>query len=47
MLDLGANLECDVENLVQFAIMGAIFARTVLGIPEPTIGLLNVGATKS
>jgi glycerol-3-phosphate acyltransferase PlsX len=44
MLDLGANLECDVENLVQFAIMGAIFARTVLGIPEPTIGLLNVGA---
>jgi len=44
MLDLGANIECDAENLVQFAIMGAIFARTVLGIPEPTIGLLNVGA---
>jgi len=44
MLDLGANIECDAENLVQFAIMGAIFARTVLGIPEPSIGLLNVGA---
>ncbi len=44
MLDLGANIECDAENLVQFAIMGSIFARTVLGIPEPTIGLLNVGA---
>ncbi|HEX4507257.1 MAG TPA: phosphate acyltransferase PlsX [Alphaproteobacteria bacterium] len=44
MLDLGANIECDADNLVQFAIMGAIFARTVLGIPEPTIGLLNVGA---
>jgi glycerol-3-phosphate acyltransferase PlsX len=44
MLDLGANLECDVDNLVQFAIMGAIFARTVLGVPVPTIGLLNVGA---
>lgn len=44
MLDLGANLECDADNLVQFAVMGAIFARTVLGIPEPTIGLLNVGA---
>jgi glycerol-3-phosphate acyltransferase PlsX len=44
MLDLGANIECDAENLVQFAVMGAIFARTVLGIPEPTIGLLNVGA---
>jgi len=44
MLDLGANLECDADNLVQFAMMGAVFARTVLGIPEPTIGLLNVGA---
>ena len=44
LLDLGANIECDAENLVQFAIMGAIFARTVLGIPEPTIGLLNVGS---
>jgi glycerol-3-phosphate acyltransferase PlsX len=44
MLDLGANIECDADNLVQFAVMGAIFARTALGIPEPTIGLLNVGA---
>ena len=31
MLDLGANVECDAENLVQFAIMGDVFARTVLG----------------
>ncbi|MBI1206904.1 MAG: phosphate acyltransferase PlsX [Azospirillum sp.] len=44
MLDLGANLECDDENLVQFAIMGAVFARTVLGVLEPTVGLLNVGS---
>ena len=44
MLDLGANLECDADDLVQFAMMGAIFARTVLGIPMPTIGLLNVGS---
>jgi glycerol-3-phosphate acyltransferase PlsX len=44
MLDLGANIDCDADNLFQFAVMGAIFARTVLGIPEPTIGLLNVGA---
>jgi glycerol-3-phosphate acyltransferase PlsX len=44
MLDLGANIDCDSDNLFQFAVMGAIFARTVLGIPEPTIGLLNVGA---
>jgi phosphate acyltransferase len=43
MLDLGANVETDAENLVQFGIMGAIFARTALGILEPTIGILNVG----
>jgi len=44
MLDLGANIECDANNLVQFAIMGDMFARAVLGIPKPTIGLLNVGS---
>lgn len=44
MLDLGANLECDARNLVQFAIMGEVFARTVLGLARPTIGLLNVGS---
>jgi glycerol-3-phosphate acyltransferase PlsX len=44
MLDLGANVVCDSRNLVEFAIMGEMFARTVLGIPEPTIGLLNVGS---
>jgi phosphate acyltransferase len=44
MLDLGANVDCDSEQLVQFAIMGEVFARTALGIAEPTIGLLNVGA---
>jgi glycerol-3-phosphate acyltransferase PlsX len=44
MLDLGANLVCDAENLVQFAIMGNVFARTVLGIHRPTVGLLNVGS---
>jgi glycerol-3-phosphate acyltransferase PlsX len=44
MLDLGANIECDEENLVQFALMGDVFARTVLGLIEPTVGLLNVGS---
>jgi glycerol-3-phosphate acyltransferase PlsX len=44
MLDLGANIECDAENLVQFALMGDVFARTVLGLEQPTVGLLNVGA---
>jgi len=43
MLDLGANVQCDASNLVQFAVMGNVFARTVLGVREPTTGLLNVG----
>ena len=43
MLDLGANIDCDANNLMQFAVMGAAFARTVLGLPNPTVGLLNVG----
>ena len=47
MLDLGANLDCSAENLAQFAIMGEVFARTVLGIQKPTVGLLNVGSEES
>lgn len=43
MLDLGANIECDANNLVQFAVMGEVFARNVLGLEKPTIGILNVG----
>jgi len=43
MLDLGANLECTPDNLVQFAVMGEVFARTVLDIEKPSVGLLNVG----
>jgi len=43
MLDLGANVECSAEHLVQFAGMGGLFARAVLGLPRPTVGLLNVG----
>ena len=44
MLDLGANVQCDARNLVEFAVMGDVIARTVLGLPAPTIGLLNVGS---
>lgn len=43
MLDLGANVMCDEHMLVQFAVLGAVYARTVKGIQNPTIGLLNVG----
>ena len=43
MLDLGANIECGADNLVDFALMGAFLARAVLGVVRPTVGLLNVG----
>ena len=44
MLDLGANVHCDARNLVDFAVMGTACARTLLGVPEPSYGLLNVGS---
>ena len=44
MLDLGANVQCNARNLVQFAALGDVFARTVLGLPAPTLGLMNVGS---
>jgi phosphate acyltransferase len=43
MLDLGANTECDARNLVQFAIMGAAYARVVTGREAPRVRLLNIG----
>jgi len=43
MLDLGANTECDAQNLVQFAVMGSAYARTVLGVSKPRVKLLNIG----
>lgn len=47
MLDLGANLSCTARNLVQFAVMGEVFARTVIGVTDPTVGLLNVGSEEN
>jgi glycerol-3-phosphate acyltransferase PlsX len=44
MLDLGANISCDSENLAQFAILGSVFARAVMEAERPTVGLLNVGS---
>ena len=44
VLDVGANLEADAAQLVTFAIMGEAYARAILGIERPTIGLLNIGS---
>jgi glycerol-3-phosphate acyltransferase PlsX len=43
LLDVGANVDCKANNLAQFAVMGEIYARSVLKIESPRVGLLNVG----
>jgi glycerol-3-phosphate acyltransferase PlsX len=43
MLDLGANVGCTAEHLVQFAHMGAVVARDMRGLERPRVGLLNIG----
>jgi len=44
MIDVGANPACRPEHLFQYAVMGRIFAREMLGIDAPRIGLLNIGS---
>lgn len=42
-LDVGANMDCKPKNIVQFAIMGSLYAEKVLGVNSPKVALLNVG----
>ncbi|MBQ0929657.1 phosphate acyltransferase PlsX [Ideonella sp. 4Y16] len=44
MLDLGANVDCTPEHLLQFAVMGSALVAAIDGKPDPTVGLLNIGA---
>lgn len=44
LLDAGANVDCSPRNLLQFALLGAIYAERALGIPNPKVGLLNIGS---
>ena len=47
LLDVGANVDCKAHNLEQFAVMGEIYARTVLKIQSPRVGLLSIGEEES
>jgi glycerol-3-phosphate acyltransferase PlsX len=47
LLDVGANVDCKPQNLVQFAVMGEMYARTVLKIDSPRVGLLSIGEEES
>jgi glycerol-3-phosphate acyltransferase PlsX len=47
LLDVGANVECKPHHLVQFAVMGHLFSRKIVGIPNPRVGLMSVGEEES
>lgn len=44
VLDLGANVDCSAQDLLQFGVMGAMLASAVEDLPRPSVGLLNIGA---
>lgn len=43
LLDVGLNADCKAENLLQFAILGSLYARHILQIEDPKVGLVNIG----
>ena len=47
LLDVGANVDCEADNLRQFAVMGNMYARHVLRIAQPRLGLLSIGEEES
>jgi glycerol-3-phosphate acyltransferase PlsX len=47
LLDVGANVDCDPDNLVQFAMMGYMYAKNILKVHNPRVGLLSIGEEDS
>lgn len=47
LLDMGANVDCKPENLVQFAVMGSCYSEAILGVARPRVALLSVGVEES
>lgn len=47
LLDVGSNADCKSDVLYQFAVLGSVYAETVLGIPQPKVALLNIGEEDS
>lgn len=47
LIDAGANVDCDPAHLLEFAIMGAVYAQVILHIPQPTVALLSNGEEES
>ncbi len=46
LIDSGANVDCKPEYLLQFAVMGSVYAENVLGVKNPRVGLVNIGSEK-
>ena len=47
LLDVGLNPDCKPDVLLQYAILGTVYAKNVLGVDYPTVGLLNIGEEES
>lgn len=47
LLDVGASVECRPQHLLQFAVMGAVYARVVFGVASPRVGLLSIGTEET
>jgi phosphate acyltransferase len=47
VFDVGANVDCKPINLLEFAVMGSVFANHIYNVDKPTVGLLSVGEEKS
>ncbi len=45
--DVGANAECTPENIEHFALMGSLYVKEILGIKNPSVGLLNIGTEET
>ena len=43
LIDAGANIDCNATLLTQFAVMGSLYSRVILGQPNPSVGLLSIG----
>lgn len=44
LIDVGANTDCSAKNLFQFALMGRVYARRVMGVEQPRLALINIGS---
>lgn len=47
LVDVGLNIDCKAQHLEQFAVLGSLYAKNIIGIENPTVGLLNVGEEES